>query len=382
MAERFTGGIWGGAARFLRRLFAVDPGPADLAESVAERLFDRLEPDERALLRQRFGVDSDTNAKLEEISAQFRITRKRLREIEGKVLVRLYRWDNRKSLLPAVQHRLVQRIAAAHETILEALCDAPPVRPVLVGWHDQLVDGRRSAGEIAEPPDPVLPDDPEEEAPTPEFVLAAKLRKALWAHAKGRKAARRQDEAQAGRDDERAKARELMLAARFNAQSIRAMAESLLLYARRMAVGSEETIPPLLDSAEDREAALPPDTPSGSAAPWPDELPDILERDPALADTITEESGMPVDELWEQAVKVGNAITKADHNLRLLADAGMPLVAEIAVGLSLRGKPFFDAIEQGRATLLHIGDRFCFTGDEDYAAAAEQAVREALKVSE
>ena len=91
---------------------------------------------------------------------------------------------------------------------------------------------------------------------------------------------------------------------------------------------------------------------------------------------------MPVDELWEHAVKVGNAITKADRNRRLLADAGMPLVAEIAVAQDLRGKPFFDAIEDGRAALLHIGDRFCFTGDEDYAAAAEQAVREALKVSE
>ena len=91
---------------------------------------------------------------------------------------------------------------------------------------------------------------------------------------------------------------------------------------------------------------------------------------------------MPVDELWERAVKVGNALAKAEHNLRLLADAGMPIVAEIAVGQGLRGKAFFDGIEQGRAALLQLGDRFCFTGAVDYSAAAEHAVRAALKAPE
>ena len=417
MAERFTGVIWGGLARFVRRLFALDPGPADLAEEVADRLFDPLTPDERIRIRQRFGVDPETNATLEEFVSPIRrgvlrmptwralfgqptltericgqniaelavdrsTTRRFIRDIESRALIRLYRWDDRKALLPAVQHRLIQRIVAAHETILEALCGAPPVRPVLVGWHDQLVDGRRSAGEIAAPPDPVIPDDPEDDAPTSELVLAAKLRKALWAHAKGRKAARQQDEAQAGRGDERAKALELFLAARFNAQSVRAMAESLLGHARRMAVASDEMTPQLLDPAEDRDGAAPPGTPPGSATPWRDELPDILGRDPALADAIVEESGMPVDELWEQAVKAGNAIAKAERNLRLLADAGMPLVAETAVGRGLRGKAFFDGIERGRAALLHLADRFCFAGAEDFTAAAEQVVRAALKAPE
>jgi len=91
---------------------------------------------------------------------------------------------------------------------------------------------------------------------------------------------------------------------------------------------------------------------------------------------------MPVDELWEQAVKAGNAIAKAERNLRLLADAGMPLVAETAVGRGLRGKAFFDGIERGRAALLHLADRFCFAGAEDFTAAAEQVVRAALKAPE
>jgi len=379
MAEPFFGNLRRKMGRILRILFALDPGPANLAESVADRLFAELKPGERARLRQRFGVDSDTNAELENIAARFRITRKRIREVEGPALIRLYRWEARKSRLPAVQRRLVRRIADAHETILEALCGAPPVRPVLVGWHDQLVDGRRQAGEIAAPPDPVIADDPEAAAATtPELVLAAKLRKALWAHTRGRKAARAQDEARAGRDGKQAKTLELMLAARFNAQSIRAMADSLLRHARRMAVASDEMTPQPLDPAEDRDGAVPPGAPSGSATPWRDELPDILERDPALADAIVEESGMFVDELWEQAVKAGNAVAKAEHNLRLLTNAGMPMVAEIAVGQGLRGKAFFAGVERAHAALLRLADRSCFTGAEDFTTAAERAIRRAL----
>jgi hypothetical protein len=153
------------------------------------------------------------------------------------------------------------------------------------------------------------------------------------------------------------------------------MAESLLRHARQIAVDGDEMVPQLLDPAEGREAVTPPDNPTGFKSPWPDDPPDFAALDPALANTIIEESGMPVVALWAQAVKVGNALAKAEHNLRLLADAGMPMVAETAVGEGLRGKPFFDAIEQGRAALLQLADRFCFTGERDFAAAAENAVR-------
>jgi hypothetical protein len=331
VAQSFLQRVYRRLARFVYAVFGIEIAvpPANLAEEVANRLFDRLTPEQRTLLRLRFGVDVDTSAKLDEIAAHLSSRLRHVREVESQALIRLYRWKHRKSLLPAVQRRLIKRIAAAHETILNALCGAPPLRAVLVGWHDQLVDGRRSAGEIAEPPDPVIPDNPEEETPTSELVLAAKLRRALWVHAKGRKPARHHGEVPAGRDNKQARARELLLAVRFNAQSIRAMAESLLRHARRIAVESDELIPQLLDPAEDRNTGASPDTPPGFKPPWPDDPPDLAKLDPALANTVIEESGMPVDELWEQ----------------------------------------------GHTALLQLADRFCFTGEHDFAAAAESAVR-------
>ena len=381
MAEPFLNKLLGGWARFLRFL-AIDPGPSNLAEGVADRLFDNLTPEQRTMLRQRFGVDADTSAMLEEIAAQFSGARRRIRKIESQALIRLYRWESRKSRLPAVQGRLVQRIAAAHDDILDALCDAPPIRSVLVGWHDQLVDGRRTAGEIAEPPDSVISDDPEEEEQSPELVLAAMLRKALWAHARGRKAARQQDQKQAGHEDERAKALEVMREIRFNAQSILALAEALLGHARRIEVESEDMIPQLLDPVVDPDARVAPDIPSEPLSPWAGDLPNILERDSALADVITTESGMPVGELWERAVRIDRALAKARHSLRLLIDSGMPMVAEAAVTQGLRGNAFIDSIEGGRAALLRLADRFCFTGEDDFATSAEHAVHAALEALE
>jgi hypothetical protein len=378
MAERVPGGlrrIW----TWFRRILATDPGPSNLAESVADRLFDNLTPQQRTILRMRFGVDSDTSATLDEIAAQFAKPRRRIREIESQALIRLYRWKHRKARSPAVQGRLVRRIAAAHDDILDALCDAPPIRSVLVGWHDQLVDGRRSAGEIAEPPDPVIPDDPEDEEQSPELVLAAMLRKALWAHARGHKAARQRDDRQAGREDDRARALEAMRATRFNAQSILALAEALLGHARRIQVENDEMIPRLLDPVMDPDARVAADIPSDPVSPWAGELPDILERDPALADVITAESGMPVGELWERAARIDEALAKARHNLRLLVDSGMPMVAETVVAQGLRGEAFVDAIEAGRAALLQLADRFCFTGEGNFTEQAEQAVRVALE---
>lgn len=378
MREPFFGRFRRGLVRFLRTLFAVDPGPSNLAESVADLLFAKLTPDQRILLRHRFGVDQQTNANLEEIAWPFSATRRRIRGIESQALIRLYRWEARKSRLPAVQSRLVQRIAIAHHEILDALRDAPPIRSVLVGWHDQLVDGRRSAGEIAKPSDPVIPDDPEKESQGPELILASKLRKALWAHARGRKAARQRDEEQAGREDERAKALEALRDIRFNAQSILALAEALLGHARRIQGESDDMIPQLLDPVVDPDAPAPPDIPSGSISPWAGELPNILESDPRLADAIATESGMEVGELWDRAARTDKSLTKARHNLRLLVDSGMPLVAETAVATGLRGDAFADGIEQGRKALLQLTDRFCFTGDGDFAAAAEKAIHAAL----
>lgn len=380
MAEPFLKKLLGGWARFLR-LLAIDPGPSNLAEGVADRLFDNLTPEQRTMLRQRFGVDADTSAKLEKIAAQFSTARRHIREIEGQALIRLYRWEYRKIRSPAVQRRLVRRIAAAHDDILDALCDAPPVRSVLVGWHDQLVDGRRPAGEIAEPPDPVIPDDPEEEMQSSEFALAATLRKALWAHARGRKADRLPDQEQAGHEDERAKALEAMRAIRFNAQSILALAEALLGHARRIPVEGDDMITQLLDPVVDPDARAAPDIPSGPVSPWAGEVPNILERDSALIDVITAESGMPVGELWERAARIDEALAKARHNLRLLVDSGMPMVAEAAVTQGLRGDTFIDGIEGGRAALLQVADRFCFTAEGDFTASAECAVRAVLTVS-
>ena len=344
MAERFPGGLRRLWVRLLN-LLAVDLGPFNLAELVADRLFDGLTPDQRALLRQRFGVDSDTNAKLEEIAAQFEITRKRLRELEGKVLVRLYRWEYRKLLLPGVQRRLIRRIATAHEEILETLCDAPPVRPVLVGWHDQLVDGRRAAGEIAKPPDPIVPDDPEEESQTSEFLLASMLRKALWASARARKPVRRRGDGQAVREEERSKALEALRGLHLNCRSMLALAEAVLGNARRI---------------------------KG----------DILEPSPALADVITAESGMPMAELWACASQIDNALARALHNQRLLVESCMPKVAEMTVARGLRNAPFVKSIERGRDAIRQLTDRFCFTNDEGFAIAADGAIRAAIETDE
>jgi hypothetical protein len=382
MAGPFLDRLRRGWVRILGILFAVDTGPSNLAESVADQLFAGLAPAQRILLRQRFGVGQQTNVNLEEIAWPFSATRRRIRGIESQALIRLYRWEARKFRLPAVQRRLVQRIAIAHHEILDVLCDAPPIRSVLVGWHDQLVDGRRPAGEIAEPPDPVIPDGPEEEMQSSELVLAATLRKALWAHARGRKAARQRDEEQAGHEDERAKALEALREIRFNAQSILALAEALLGHARRIPVESDEPIPRLLDPAVDKDASAPPDFPPGSVAPWAGELPNILERDSVLADVITAESGMPVGELWERAARIDKALAKARHNLRLLVDSGMPMVAEVAVTRSLRGDAFVDSIERGRTALLNLTDRFCFTAEGDFTVLAEEAVHAALEALE
>lgn len=376
MAKPFSGRVLRGLWRLLRRAFAVDPGPANLAEEVADRLIARLTPKERMLLRQRFGVDPETNADLEQIGAHFSKTRQRIREIESAALIRLYRWEYRKHRSPAVQRRLVERIAAAHDDILEALCDAPALRPVLVGWHDQLVDGRRPAEEIAEPSAPVAGDDPDGDPQTPELVLAAMLRKALWANARARKPVRDPGDVQAVRDGGREAALEAVRSLRLNAQSMDAVAEALLFHARRLNVESDEMVPQLLDPAADLNASAAPDSRESSAEPWQAREPDATEPAPPLVDTVTAESGMTPSELWERAGIVGLALTTARRNRLLLVDSCMPLVAELAVARGLRGHAFVARVERSRAALLRLVDRFCFAGSADFTAAAERTLGE------
>jgi hypothetical protein len=266
----------------------------------------------------------------------------------------------------------------AHDEILKALCDAPPVRPVLVGWHDQLVDGRRNAGEIAKRPDPVTEDGPQ----SPKTILAAKLRKALWANARARKPVRGADGEPATRKDECDVALSTLRDLRLNARSILAVAEALLTPARRIRVESDEMIPQLLAPVIDPEAPSPPDVPPDPPSHFLEGMPEIAGMDPVLAEAIIGEAGMPVGELWARAGRVDRALTKALHNQRLLVDSCMPLAAEMAVAKGLRGKAFFDGIEKGRDTVRQLADGFCFSTGGDFTVQAEQAIRGALEVGE
>ena len=378
MTDRHSRKLWPRMARLLSRILLLDPGPADLAEEVAERVLANPEGREREILRRHFGVDPQTVATLENIAARFADTRKRIRQIESQALIRLYRWEYRKLRLPGVQQRLMQRIAAAHDEILEYLCDAPPVRPVLVGWHDQLVDARRSAGEIAEPPDPVTEDGPQ----SPETILAGGLRKALWANARARKPVRGTDGEAATRTDERDRALSILRDLRLNTQSILAIAEALLGHTRRIKVESDEMIPQLLAPVVDLDAPSPPETRPDPPPRWQGELPDAADIDPALADAIVAEAGMPVTELWARAGPVDRALAKAVHNQRLLVDSCMPLVAEIAVAQGLRDRHFYDGIERGRAAVQELAARFCFPAGGNFSALAERTIREAMEPGE
>lgn len=410
MGERNSHRIWKWLVRLLRRLLVLDAGPVDLSGEVANRLFDPLTPDERMGIRRRFGVDPGTNAALEELispdmrrtnrvpsrraligqlmrAGQIRVSsmaeyaadrpviRQRIRDIESSALIRLHRWEYRKLRLPGVQQRLMKRIAAAHDEILENLSDAPPVRPVLVGWHDQLVDGRRGANEIAVPPDPVTTEGPQD----PETILAEKLRKALWANARARKPVRATDCEPATRKEEREKALSTLRDLRLNARSILAVAESLLGPARRIEVEGDEMIPQLLAPVIDPDAPSPPDMPPDPPPRFRDEIPGFSEVDPALADAITAEAGMPIAELWARASRVDRAVTSALHNQRLLIDSCMPVVAETAIAKGLRGIGFFDGIEKGEEAVRDLANRFCFPAGGDFTAQAEQAIRAALE---
>ncbi len=356
-------------ARFLNLIFCVEIGypPANLAESVADRLLDGLTPRERSVLRRRFGVDPETDLSLEEAHAHFSATRERVREIEAMALIRLYRWEDRKPRSPAVQRRLARRVAAAHGTILEALCDTLPVRGLLVDWHDALV----SAGEcgFARLPEPAVDDDAVGPPAPPTLALARTLRKALWAHTRARRAARGD-----AREEERATVLATLHEARLSARGIAELAERVLGLARRIHVEDDEQIPQLLDPVADPDAPARPcvdEPPAG-------EPPDLADRDPGLAAALEAEAGMPVEELWRLAETLQAGLDRAGTAIRLLADAGMPAVAEIVDATGARGSQFVAGLEIGRAALLRAADGFCYLGDEDYFVWAEKAVRRAL----
>lgn len=370
-------GFCEGLARSLRWLFALDRGPANLAEEVADRLFDPLLPDERALLRLRFGVDPATNDKLEEIARKAGLTRWRRRRLEGKVLVALVRWDYRRRLLPKVHRRLVERIAAADDEILKCLCDAPAVRHVLVGWHDSLVGGQCAAGEIGDPPDRPAGDDPDGEPQSPEILLAGAIRRALWANARSRKAIARPNDRPCSHGDAIAVALDAFRALGLNANAIRDLADALLAPARRVESGRDAPATPMLDPVVDPETTQP--APPRNLLPRPArETPDFEILDPALVESVVAQAGMPLEDLWSRAARIRCLSDKAGRNRRMLVDSCMPLVAEVAVEKGLRDRAFLDAIETGRAAVQRLAEGCSCNGEHDFAAQAKRAARTAI----
>lgn len=377
MAAAVSASIWVGLVRSLRWLLALESGPANLAEEVADRLFDRLTPDERALLRLRFGVDPETNATLEEIFHTAGLPRRRQRTLEGEVLVALFRWENRQRLLSKVHQRLMQRIASAHVGILECLCDAPAVRHVLVSWHDRLVDGRCLADKIGKPPDRSIGSDPDAQRPSPEIMLAAMIRRALWANTRVRKAIWRPDDKPCSRSEKMAKALDAFGALRLNSHAIRELAEALLAPARRIEPGRDEPVPPVLDPIPNPEATRP-KLPPNLLPHWHGELPDFSSLDPELADAVTEQAGIPLADLWTRAARIHRLLVKARRNRQMLVDSCMPLVAEVAVEKGLRNRAFLDAIESGRSAIQRLAEGFIHEEEQDFAAAATRIARAAI----
>ncbi len=62
-----------------------DPKKTDKKRpATPEEVMDALSPQERERLRQRFGIDLNSDATLEEVGRQFEITRRRIRELERR----------------------------------------------------------------------------------------------------------------------------------------------------------------------------------------------------------------------------------------------------------------------------------------------------------
>jgi len=368
-----------GLARFLETVFGIGIGhpPVGLAERVAERLHDNLTLEQRMVLRRHFGVDYETIAALENIAKRNVRHRHTVRELESQALIRLYRWEQRKSRLPALQRRLARCVGKMHGEILDLLCDAPPIRPVLVGWHDQLVDGRRPAGEIADYPAAVPAGDPDEGPQMPELALAALLRKAIWAHARGCRAVRDPNGTPAIREGQRDLVRAVLHEARFNARSVTALAEALLGHARHMQFETEASLRPRSAAAEDAGVPAPSEDPAAADLGF-DDIAALAEHDPLLAERIAAESGMTLRELWDRAGPVDAAMEQARRGLALLAASSMPILAELAEAPGIGGPEFYDRIGLGRAVLLRAADLFCYTCDGDFTVTAGQAIGQAL----
>ncbi len=76
----------------------------DLQRKVSQLLQEHLQPRERAIIKERFGLDRKADDKtLEEVGALFNVTRERIRQIEGKALKKLRHPDVIKELRDFVE---------------------------------------------------------------------------------------------------------------------------------------------------------------------------------------------------------------------------------------------------------------------------------------
>lgn len=69
----------------------------DMTERV-RKMLQSLSPREQAIIRKRFGMDGDTHCTLEQLAAQFGVSRERIRQIQNQALKKLRRAVKRKGL--------------------------------------------------------------------------------------------------------------------------------------------------------------------------------------------------------------------------------------------------------------------------------------------
>lgn len=66
-----------------------DNGESENSKAKIEEILKNLTAREAKVLRDRFGIDLQNSANLEEIGKQFEVTRERIRQIEAKALRKL-----------------------------------------------------------------------------------------------------------------------------------------------------------------------------------------------------------------------------------------------------------------------------------------------------
>ena len=82
------------------------PPDEEVAQARAARqspalLFDALAPNERDVLRRRFGLDGEIERTLVEVADALGVSRDRVRRIEERALSKLRRWSTRAGLRAA-----------------------------------------------------------------------------------------------------------------------------------------------------------------------------------------------------------------------------------------------------------------------------------------